>query len=802
MKALPGGNNGQTYYSVNPVSAPASSKETIEFKYLLKKVWDNWYLFAACLALVLGLAFVYLKFANKTYAVRSSIITHNNENPKFYENDIFRQYNLKPQASIEDEIGMLSQHAIAHECLRRLEWGVTYFSEEDLKERQELNNVPFTVQIDSTAPQYLGLKVYVKVLDEQHFHLTAKGKDVTVYDFKNDRLLRESDEIEFDKTFSTDKQMVQQLGFSISIKPEYNLYQKDKYYFTINKLDDLATVYKDKIELTRRADKGSIIDIVSKGSNSEVEKTYLNTLMKVYLEKERESNEYVARRAMELIDEEIETLTDSLRKAETEKAKVRSESQIVSVDATTQLLTQDLHLFNMEHYNENKKLSYYDQALAAINTPSTNENHSPNLVAPSTVNIEDPVLDNYMIQLSNLERELAAAKQEVNVGGDINLLKSKINVTRNMLKSSLENARNSSVRVLAEISKRRGRTIAKIRTVPKSEKELDQLDRELSLAEDRYRDLQHKRSEVAIMLATIKPTQEVLDYASADKQPVSPKKGLVMLLALLAGLAIPTSYLFVKEYFNEKIDEYSTIAEKTAIPLLGFISKAPKNNKFLHNADADMWLAESFRSVKVHMDYLFPDINKQVIGITSSVSGEGKSFCSTNLALTLAYSKKRTVLIDADLRKARVAPGELGDDFGGLSTYLSGEQDLKEVIRPSEVSKLDIIPAGPVNSNSVDLLNSDRLASMIEELRHNYDHIIWDTPPIGLVPDYLILQPYMDFNIYIVRYDYTNVNTLRHINELYDSGKISNVSILINDAKPDSGYSASKYGYYGVPKLN
>ena len=238
----------------------------------------------------------------------------------------------------------------------------------------------------------------------------------------------------------------------------------------------------------------------------------------------------------------------------------------------------------------------------------------------------------------------------------------------------------------------------------------------------------------------------------------------------------------------------------TDIPILGIVGHSQIKSNLIVLDKPKSGISESFRSIRINLSYIAPDKEKKVIAITSSISGEGKTFCSINLASIIALSGKKTLLMGADLRKPKIY-----DDFGlsnlkGISTYLAKKSTISEIINKTRIENLDIILSGAVPPNPADLLGSARMGELMDELKLKYDYIILDTPPIGLVADSFLLFKYSDVNIYIVRHNYTEARLLEKIDGFYDEGKIENLSIIINDlyakdAKYGYGYEYG-YGYY------
>ena len=267
----------------------------------------------------------------------------------------------------------------------------------------------------------------------------------------------------------------------------------------------------------------------------------------------------------------------------------------------------------------------------------------------------------------------------------------------------------------------------------------------------------------------------------------------------MVGLGIPAVVIVVRDFFDKKIGTYGDIQSSTNIPVLGFIARHDRTSDYIVPKDSRTALAESFRSIRIKLEYLNEEgKHRRVIGLTSSSSGEGKTFCSTNLAAVIAQAGKRTLLIDIDLRRPRVTRYFENGDGRGLSSYLVGEvDDMRDLIHKTHIENLEVIHSGPVCSNPLDLIATDKMKKLMDTFRDEYDHIVLDTPPVGLVSDYLVIMTLTDYNVYVVRDSTTDMDSLRMINELYDSEKIKNVGILINDVKSlaNYGYIDKYYGY-------
>jgi capsular exopolysaccharide synthesis family protein len=265
-------------------------------------------------------------------------------------------------------------------------------------------------------------------------------------------------------------------------------------------------------------------------------------------------------------------------------------------------------------------------------------------------------------------------------------------------------------------------------------------------------------------------------------EKTAPKTSAIYLIALLAGLCLPAIGITVVDMFDDTIKTKDDVKAATNIPILGMIGHSDGKNAILARTDNyKSAVSESFRSLRVNLQYLVAGTEHKTIGITSAASGEGKTFCAINLATVLALSGKKTILIDTDLRKPKVASYLGLKNMAGLSSYLIRNSKLDDIVQPTKIKNFDVITSGPTPPNPVELVELDEMRELIMRLKLEYDYIIIDTPPISYVAEYMVLKDYMDANIFIIRANYTRKQVIDTINELYENKTLHNLSIVLND---------------------
>lgn len=329
----------------------------------------------------------------------------------------------------------------------------------------------------------------------------------------------------------------------------------------------------------------------------------------------------------------------------------------------------------------------------------------------------------------------------------------------------------------------------------------DQLNNPLDTLSDKMRGyLLDKRVEARMALASAASNKAIVDhpYTAFGNHPVSPGTEVIYGTAIGAAFLLVVLLVVLKDVWRDTVISAEDVEAVAKIPLIGTVMHAKKREQNAIVAHARSAVGESFRSLRVNLQYLNMGANASVIGITSSRESEGKTFCSVNLAAVMAYAGRRTVLIDTDMRRPRVASYFQIENRKGLSNFLVGDGSIKEIINNTEHKGFDVIGSGPIPPNPIDLIGSPRMEELIQSLKQSYSTIIIDSPPLGYVSEYIILMKYTDANLYVVRSDYTNRKSLKRINKLIEREKIGNFSIVLNDVSPskESGnYYAYGYGY-------
>jgi capsular exopolysaccharide synthesis family protein len=333
--------------------------------------------------------------------------------------------------------------------------------------------------------------------------------------------------------------------------------------------------------------------------------------------------------------------------------------------------------------------------------------------------------------------------------------------------------------------------------MPAKEKELLDITRRQKILEELYSFLLQKKLETSISSASTISNVKVIESALATNNPVRPKRSSAYIMAFFIGLAIPAVIIFLLEYLNDKIFGLQDVKKVTQAPIIGDIGHSEEKGSLVVSKTSRKFIAEQFRIIRTNLQYFLPKQEKSVILVTSSMSGEGKSFISTNMGAVMALAGKRTVILEFDIRKPKIMSGLNLPKKTGITNYVIGSASFDELPVPVPgVDNLFVIPCGPVPPNPAELLLDIRLDELISELKRRYEIIIVDTAPVGLVSDAVVLAKYADACLYVVRHNYTFKKQLQLLDEMYTQKKLPRMSIVVNDIKAGSKYG-NYYGYGG-----
>lgn len=780
------------------------SQDKLNLDALFFKMKKSWVWIALSISIALAIAFLYLKYTNPVYNVSASLVVESESSGSRQASELLMD--MKGPSfkgiNIEDEIGKLQSYSMIEQAINNLDFHVSYYKTPgslintlgDVQTVELYHQSPFHVVIDFNAYQLINTPVVVEVLTKDKAKISIMQKEARLYDFSRDEQVGVIENLKYEKIIDVRKPYQDKyFSFMLNIDEEsIPEMAEGKYYFTINRTPDLVKSYQGKLLVEPLNRDARILTLLVEGETPEKEMNFLNTLMDVYIEQDLENKNVTGVRTIDYIDDQLSTITDSLNKAELALESFRTSNRIMDIGFASSTVFEKLDRLEQEKAQSEIQLRYYNNIMKYLKS----DRDFSEIVSPSAVGVSDPVLNSLIIELNRLYQQKAGMSISAHSDNpQIRSLDQQIESARGSLIENLNNLVKSTQSTLAYINQQVNQIERNIATLPASERKMIDLQRKFDFNDQTYSFFLQKKAEASIALATNTSDRKIIDKAMIGGK-VAPNTNFVFLIAFLAGLLIPVGAIVARDSFNNKIMNKDDLRDSSDIPILGVVTHTSNKNVFDLYTNRKSALADSFNAIRLNLKYFSPDKNSKVIGITSSISGEGKTFFAINLALEYAVAGNRTLVIGSDLRKPKIQEylrGVVNLKKGvGLSTFLANQASLEEIVNKTPIKNLDVIPAGPIPPNPLDLLASDRMKILLNEVKPYYDSIVLDTPPVGYVSEYLLLKDLTDINIFIVRYNYTTRQSLTEINELFEKRKIKNICFVFNDVNFSESY---EYGY-------
>ncbi|MEZ5194848.1 MAG: polysaccharide biosynthesis tyrosine autokinase [Bacteroidales bacterium] len=415
------------------------------------------------------------------------------------------------------------------------------------------------------------------------------------------------------------------------------------------------------------------------------------------------------------------------------------------------------------------------------------------LIAPSSMEVQDPVLNQLigeMLELNNQRMKYLNTSNQKNLF--LKDLEIQINNLKNTILENIDYNYNRQAISLQDIESRMAKLNSQITMLPRTEREMIGMERQFKLNDAIYTFLLQKRAEAQIARASNAPDYEVIDEALYFRAGIiSPNTKMNYAIAGLLGLFLPFIFILARDFLNNKIADIKDIELISDLPIIGQVLHNNFKSKAVIKDYPKSPLADSFRAIRTNVRFFAKDSDRMIILVTSSMSGEGKSFNSVNIASVYALLGKKTCLLGFDLRRPALYKDFELKNEKGITSYLINNAEIKDIIQKTQIDNLDLISAGPIPPNPVELIASERTKQFFEELKELYDFIIIDSAPVGAVTDSYLLFPYADINIFTIRHNYSNKEAVKNNLKNIQLKNIRNISILINDVK----IKKNSYGY-------
>lgn len=774
-------NPSNSYYTL-------PDEESIDFKRYFSLFLSNWYWFAIALFLALSIAYGINRWSEEVYTVSSTMLIKDDQfgggtsdiGSIFPGSSAFRS-----DQNLKNEIGILKSFSLNYRVMQELhDFHVEYVGvgKRGIAESRMYKNTPFRVLYDSIQNQTVGLPVSIRILSSDSYKLDIDGDP------------------KFSKTLAFGERF-NEMGFDFTIVRYSDLFSFDpaasnRYYFYFVSPASLANRYRRKLSVIPFEEEATLVTLSVSGFVPEQEVDYLNRLMEVYLLQGLEVKNQTAEKTIEFIDSQIGTISDSLRTVENTLENFRLSNKLVDLSREGSVIQNRLENYESERSSLLLQKKYYEYLKDYVDS----RNESGDIVSPGAMGVTNSALERLVAELATLQQQ--KSKLKLNISEDLPAVaafdKSIMDV-KALIAENINSSMNNIENAINEADHRISLVEAELSRLPGTERRLINIQRKFDLNNTVYTYLLEKKAEAGIAKASNVSDNRIIDYATTfNSSRISPKPRKNYLMALTLGLLIPALLILLIDLLNTKVIDKKDIEKVTKAPILGFIGHNSLRTEIPVVEKPGSTLSESFRSIRTNLKYFLKDTKNPVISVSSTISSEGKTFISINLAAIIAANGKKVLLIGLDLRKPRIHKVFGISNENGVSNFLIGQSSFESIIHETIVENLWFAPSGPVPPNPAELVDSPAMKEFIARARKQFDYIIIDTPPVTIVTDALLVSPLTDFYLFIVRQRHTTKNTLGLIEELHRNENIKSLGIVINDISASGYYGYGlRYGYSG-----
>lgn len=752
-------------------------QDTINVRKILKKVLRHWPWFVASIIIAVLIAFFFVKRAETTYLSHATLLIKKDEQSSSLDNLLLNQ---APKRNIANEVGIIQSVSIKRKALEYLPVDISFYKPGSFKTREIYVEPPVKLKLDKLHVQPFNVPVHVTNYGNDNLYISIDHPSALFQKSGNNNQSFKN-EIKLDTVIGIGEWLVtEHLSFAID---STSMEKKGTCYFIINSLARQLTFFND-LEVTMNKE-SALLDLSLESDDPQKSIDLLNAVIKAYLKSEVNKKLNQRDETIDFIDQLIVEVSDTLALYENQLTSFQTQNLTLGIDAKS----EELYTKYSNLQSKLSKLSLQQRYYKYVGNLLKEEKTLSDLISPSTLGINEPIINDLvkqLIDLYNQKSEFAYNTRKDNPY--ISVLDEKIANLQSSLLVNIQNNLEALALSRDEHEQQLHAIEKKLSELPVTNKQLKTYERKFEIIDNLYTYLLKKRSEARIERSGIRPSNEVVEYASRlTTYPKSKSPVQIYLIAFVLGLIVPFGFIQLRSLIFNKIEDEEQIRTSTDIPVVGHVLHVKKSSKDVFS-DPYSTNAESFRTLRANLGFFSASNPVQVILVTSSSQGEGKSFIAHNLARSLAYNSKRTLHMNFDLRKSKYQKK-------GLSNFLSNQVKFNEILDMRE-EFLHAIPPGPTPPNAGELMSSPAMENLFREAREDYDYVVIDSPPLMPISDAAILSDYADIQLFVVRLNYTPLDLFKQTLQKPNFQNLKRPLILLNDIHPRNDY----YSYYYYQK--
>ncbi len=750
----------------------------------LVKQSKGWFLLFFVTAL--SFAYLYIHYTLPIYESSLTLQIHKDNEA----GSVLNMYSpVGNQDEITSELELMKSKLLFKKTIAKLPLDVQYFAEGEILVDNKYRANAFSITDFSILDAYIiGKKIYIRHNSNNSFDLYSEdGKKLSTTPIKNNET--------FETSYLKGRlNIINNQNFIENIK-------NDQFYFVISNFENLVAKLHPHLKIRVLNQNARTIQISFKHTSRSLAKDIVTQLAIEYdaysLEKKSSSYEKIITFIQTQKDSVITKLKNSEKAIyDFKRSNEAQQTEVSSNVFLTQLNELETEITNLtlvqstlkqveqkiKAYNKSPKISMLIPVLALIN------NNFDNSLQTLVKNLKEKVneREQLLASITGENRNIEILDNQISL--QINLVLETINVT------SIKNAN------LLKVLKAKNKVLNRqLYSLPEKELELARLDRVLEINSKFYTMLLEKETEYHLSTAGLVTYNEVLEEAKISNTPVSPNRKSIYILAFLVSVVFAILFTIIRYVLHNEITSLTDITKRISnVSVLGIIphykSKIPVSQLIIHKNPKSL-ITEAFRSIRTNLEFIKSEKESKVIAVTSTISGEGKTFIALNLAGIIAFSGKKVIVLDLDMRKPKIHVGFNVDNNEGMSTLLIKKSKISDCINSSELNGLDFITAGPIPPNPSELIINGEIDEIVKELKKTYDTIIIDNPPVGLVTDGLPIIKKADFPIYVFKANYSKKHFIDNAERIIKDNKITNLSIILNNIDTQKSTYGKGYGY-------
>lgn len=779
-------------------------QNSFDFKSFLFKTLSYWKWFLLGLLISFTIAHQVNIRKQKIYGIETTIAIQEENNP-FFTSNTSLVFNW---GGTSDKVQMVSTtlKSRSHNeiVVNKLQYYIDYYKQNKYFLQDVYGQVPFKVTLDKKQDQLYNKFIKVKMIASDTYQITIPFESNTaevINYYSNRKDLVSVKNKEFKAVYKIGQEVnlpflhwkLDLANFDSSNFKEEVIIRFNSFDNTVSNCMNLNVIINEK--------SGSILKVDVQGTNKNRLVDFLNTTVEVLIKKQLDNKNKFAENTISFIDETLGSMEQQLKNSGDELKDFAKRNDVIEIEEGGASVKEQLLEFDTKKADVERKISYLN-SLRKYLKESVDFSKLP---APTIAGIEEPNINTNVAKIIALSIQRSELEYSVKGSFSFDRIDNEIQSIKKVLLENESTYRNTLSYDLNVANQKIAKIESEISQLPENKQEWLNLSRKYNISDNIYNTFLQKRSEASIVKeANVSDIQFIDPAKDVGGGLLGPKTGVNYVIAFFMGILIPLLLVFFIFFISNSVQNIDDITSLTQLPIIGIVGHKEKASNLSVFERPKSPLSEAFRAIRTSLQFLYKKQNfvgSKTLMLTSSISGEGKTFCSINIATVFALSDKKTIIVGLDLRKPKIFNDFNIKNDSGVVHYLIGQKTLDEIIQKTHIPNLDVLTSGPIPPNPSELILGESMKEMIDELKIKYDYVILDTPPVGLVSDALELSQFCDVTLYVIRQNYTKKDMLTLLNNRTKRGELSNVSILFNGyeskAKYGVGYG-NGYGYgYG-----